>query len=171
MQVTRFAGLLSAGLACLTLTATIARAQAEAPKQQRPCTIKSLDTAVYKDVITYRDCDVDLPAKLISAPRANVALQHDPACVFVELEFSVDEEGHPVKATARALKSNSSNFTRLTLAGLSKWIYAPAMKDGMAVRQAVRSRVSRENPRMLTVVVRPPHEAMLPHSPPDRPCK
>jgi hypothetical protein len=158
----------------LSLTAD---AQAQAPGQAQssklvmPCTIESLDSTVYKSGTTYRDCDVDVPAKLITAPKPKVALQHDPACVFVELEFAVDEEGHPVKATARALKGNSRNFTRLTLATLADWIYAPAMKDGMAVRQAVRSRVARENERLLTVTLLRPGERMPPPGPPDRPCK
>ncbi len=135
-----------------------------------PCSVTAIDSAIYGAIPTYRDCDVDQPARLIASPRPAVSFQPDPLCVYAELEFAVDEEGRPITASARAKKGNSRGFTRLTLSTLSDWRYMPATKGGVPVRQVVKARIARENDKLLTVTLMRPGDRVPPPGP-QPPCK
>ena len=161
-----------ATLACAALISTAAEAQVLS--RGHACSVAAVDTARYGGGTFYRDCEVDHPAKLKRAPRPRFVFPQglqELRCAIVELEFGVDEEGRPIEATALVVNTNAPEFAQLTLRGLSDWRYEPATKGGVAVRQAVVTRVARRNDNVRVPFVVPQPDERRPRPAPEPPCR
>lgn len=135
---------------CLCMIVAAMPLAAQSPLR---CSVEVVDTARFGAGV-YRDCDVDRPANLRKSPRAAFEFPRDLACATVDLEFVVDESGHPVSEHARVVATSYRDFARATLKVLPRWEYEPAMKDGAAVRQVVTAHVARM-PERRAFVIRP----------------
>ena len=104
---------------------------------------------------TYAACEVDRAATMIGRPQlmstGSSTSATPPACVHAEVEFVVDERGHPRTDRIRAVRYNSTEFLNEVKGVVSTLRYEPAMKDGQRVPQVVRFGLTRT-----TAVVRVP---------------
>ena len=125
-------------VSALSLAMVIAPWAASA--QSRPCSVDSAATARVAGTNTYRDCDVDRPAKLRNAPKPDYTGRPTVDCMFAKLEFVVDINGVPDSTTALILDTNDRNFAASLVRSLPRWHYTPAQLKGENVRQVVWER-------------------------------
>lgn len=113
------------------------------------CIVSSSEAVYMGEAPVYRDCGVDRKARLSK----NVPVDFRPAitartptqsdmCLVAEVEFIVDPEGVPERESIGLVRATDSAFGSAVLGTVSRWRYAPAIKDGIAVRQLVRERRS-----------------------------
>ena len=125
------------------------------------CELLRTDSMYVAGEPLFRDCAVDERAELINS---RVSPYFSPAgdrsCYSAVIRFVVDSSGTPEQATARVVRTNSSEFADAMLQIIREWRYRPARKNGVPVRQIVQ-----EN-RAVFLVAAP--AGSLP-SPPTRP--
>jgi hypothetical protein len=120
---------------------------------QARCELLAADTLYLRDGPVYRDCAVDRRASLVNrgiGPDLNFFLGSlSPTevpvrglCFRIEFTFVVDTTGAPEDGTARVVRSSDPRWTDTVLRWLPMWIYRPALKGGVPVRQVVRERRS-----------------------------
>lgn len=104
------------------------------------CVPTHLDSAWLAAGRVYRDCEVDRPARLLNPtvptnylPPANVIQRCLTALVYVV----VDTTGAPELSTARIARTNAPEFARALLRIAQSWLFQPALKRGVPVRQVV----------------------------------
>lgn len=106
----------------------------------RACSVTRVDSAFLALGTVYRDCDVDRPAIRTSmGGHPDFTAVQPLACMSVDLEFIVDEDGKPIPAPLHVLRATSEDFAEAIVATVPGWHYAPAMKDGHPVRQVVHA--------------------------------
>jgi hypothetical protein len=104
------------------------------------CVPTRLDSAWLVAGTVYRDCDVDRPARLLNPtvptnylPPADVIQRCLTALIYVV----VDTHGTPELSTARIARTNAPEFARALLRTAQSWLFQPALKRGVPVRQVV----------------------------------
>jgi hypothetical protein len=104
------------------------------------CVPTRLDSAWLAAGTVYRDCDVDRPARLLNPtvptnylPPADVIQRCLTALIYVV----VDTHGTPELSTARIARTNAPEFARALLRTAQSWLFQPALKRGVPVRQVV----------------------------------
>ena len=112
-----------------------------AQRAKRGCPEISADS-VAGGVAVYVACQVDREAKPRGmAPRLewtpSTSEVRDGACFRAEYQFVVDTLGIPEVATIRDVGANSANFQQAVRDAIPRLRYAPAMLDGLPVRQRV----------------------------------
>jgi hypothetical protein len=98
-----------------------------------------VDSGYGLGVPVYRECGVDRPARVRGRPpqmdfRPTTASQ---PCYRAVIEMVVDENGDPMTATARIVRTTNADFGQAAMTSALMMRYHPARKDGVAVRQVV----------------------------------
>lgn len=141
MIVRRFAALLVMTIGFFGACSTRREASAGSP-----CVLTDSDM-VSGVAPVYRECGVDRKARLTQ----NAPVDYRPAivarspsqadmCYIAEVEFVVDTEGVPERPTIRLIRATDPAYGNAVLGTVSKWRYAPALKEDLPVRQLVRER-------------------------------
>jgi hypothetical protein len=127
-----------------TLCAAALAACASNPAQSaRECTLSAADSAYASVAPVFRDCAVDTPAKAIIAPLnftppAGVRPSPGVTCYRAEVRFVVGVDGRPEAGTVQLVRTNLSSLGHSLLQSVPGWQYAPAVRDGVPVRQIVQ---------------------------------
>ena len=102
------------------------------------CEPKQLDAAWRAAGPVYRECEVDRPARLLNPtvptdylPPANVIQRCLTALIYVV----VDTSGSPELSTVRVARTNAPEFARALMRRAPSWLFEPARKGAIAVRQ------------------------------------
>ena len=110
---------------------------AQGPSPVR-CEPKQLDSVWLAAGPVYRECEVDRPARLLNPtvpseylPPENVIQR----CLTAVIYVVVDTSGSPELNTARIARTNAPEFGRALLRRAQSWLFEPARKSGVAVRQ------------------------------------
>ena len=114
----------------------------EAQRRGEPaaCSPASLDSLPARPDSTYRNCDVDAPARRRAAARPSFQFPSNLPCAIVEFDAVVGPDGKLIPATARVTMTNHAPFAAAVLQSLDRWRYTPAKKGDQAVAQAVHER-------------------------------
>ena len=116
------------------------------PSSGERCALAAADTVYLATGPVYRDCAVDVRARIIgqrAAPtdyRPTATPARGDRCIVAEVQFVVDPQGVPEAGTARVVRADDPGLGEAVLRVLPQWRYSPAQKDGSAVRQIVRER-------------------------------
>jgi hypothetical protein len=107
------------------------------------CTLSAADSAHASVAPVYRDCAVDTPAKAIIAPlnfspATGVRTAPGVTCYRAEVRFVVGVDGRPEAGTVQLVRTNLSSLGHSLLQSVPGWQYAPAVRDGVPVRQIVQ---------------------------------
>ena len=137
----------------LILFSTALTPPAAMSAQTRDCSTDSAALARAAGTNTYRDCEVDIPAKLKNAPRADYAPPQSADCLVAKVEFVVGVDGVPDTSTALILEATDRAFAAAVVRSLPRWRYAPAQLHGEAVRQVVWERRAQEGTKKLRFTV------------------
>ena len=142
MRTLRYGGAVSAMglivLACAGNTGTAARNR---------CALSAKDSVYLAGGPVYRECGVDVSAKLLGTPprpdfQPAVDRNTTRVCLEAEVEFVVDAQGVPEARTARVTRASDPRFGEALLATVPQTRYQPAQKDGAAVRQIVLRKIA-----------------------------
>lgn len=108
---------------------------AEASEVRRnDCALRAQDTVFVARGVVYRDCAVDVKARVLS--RITPDYSATPGgCASAMLEFVVDTAGRADVATARVVRSNNALFAESVMRTISQVRFAPATRDGVKVQQ------------------------------------
>jgi len=121
----------------------IAVACVTTPRSHRTdCELAESDLAFAIDRPVYRDCSVDRPARFVGNGGTRLNFQtpsQPPPCISADLVFVVDSTGKPETSTARLDRGGYRAFGEALIATLDSWSYEPAIRDGIPVRQIVKS--------------------------------
>ena len=113
------------------------------PRSHRTeCELAESDLAFTIDRPVYRDCSVDRPARFVGNGGTRLNFQtpsQPPPCISADLVFVVDSTGKPETSTARLDRGGYRAFGEALIATLDSWSYEPAIRDGIPVRQIVKS--------------------------------
>ena len=116
------------------------------PSSGERCALAAADTVYLAAGPVYRDCAVDVRARIIgqrASPtdyRPTATPSRGDRCIAAEVQFVVDPQGVPEAGTARVVRADDPALGEALLRVLPQWRYSPAQKDGTAVRQIVRER-------------------------------
>jgi hypothetical protein len=117
-------------------------APAAAQKNSKRCLIDPPDSSLLRRGPVYRDCEVDRPAKVLTAMRPDFQPQSDGSrasrCFSAELEFVVDTLGWAEPTTVRRVSGNSQPLAEAMVNAIATLRYEPAMNESHLVRQLVR---------------------------------
>lgn len=159
-------------LSCFTALAACASAGgsakdlAESPDGRRAdCALRSQDSVFLARGVVYRDCAVDVRARLVTPVRADFSPPR-PACYSVTMEFVVDTAGVVDTRSARVTRTTDNAFAESVSLTLPRLRFHPALRDGIKVNQIVS-----HGAMMSSIVVRvpagspPPSKGMMPPAP------
>lgn len=112
---------------------------AGAGRAPRECPPNPIEYASYGTL--YRDCGVDLKARLITQPsradfsRLQPLATSSSGCYTAEYQFIIDEQGMPIPRTVRLIRTNSQSYADAIRETLGSIRFEPARKDGIPVQQ------------------------------------
>jgi hypothetical protein len=160
---------LVAALACALLALTAAAcASASGGRSAQGCVLAAADSAYLAAGPLYRDCAVDQPARALQT-RTDFApppsRQPGVTCYSADVQFVVDANGRPEPGTIRLVRGSGGAFPEAVLASVAGWVYAPALLNGVPVRQLVRER--RTAASVVTVTMSQGGSPPRPPRPPD----
>lgn len=130
-------------LLLLLLSLPLVALQAQEPSSPAGCDPIASDSARFGTTPVFAACEVDRAARFQRSSRVSSTLFPDGVyCMIAELEFVVDERGTPIATTAKLLFASTPEFGAAVRNSLSRWRYAPAQRQGTAVRQLVIGRLA-----------------------------
>lgn len=124
----------SSGRAASTASADDIADVAEARRDD--CSLRAQDTVFVVRGMVYRDCAVDVKARLLTRITPDYAASPG-GCASASLEFVVDTLGRADPATARIVRSNNPLFAESVMRTVSQLRFDPATRDGAKVQQIV----------------------------------
>lgn len=104
--------------------------------RRHDCALRAQDTVFVVRGMVYRDCAVDVKARLVSRITPDHAAPPG-GCASATLEFVVDTIGRADPATARVVRSNDVLFAESVMRTVSQLRFDPATRDGAKVQQIV----------------------------------
>ena len=130
-------------------------ASASGKRSQASCALAPGDSVYLARGPVYRECAVEKRAKLIDgSAHPDFQPSTPPAggqeCYRADVEFVVDATGTPETETAKVLKTNHPSYAESVLRAVGRWHYAPALLNGVPVRQIVQTKAGMG---VVTVVV------------------
>ena len=151
----------------------VAGACAASPEggSRRDCALAADDSVYVGAQPLYRDCAVDRAARPVAmrvdfTPPMPMPTRPGTTCYSAEVQFVVGADGRPERNTIRLVTSpGADGFSDAVLRAVPNWVYTPAVRDGVPVRQVVRAR-----PIAATAVVAVPAGQGRPATPPPPNC-
>lgn len=104
--------------------------------RRNDCALRAQDSVYAASGIVYRDCAVDVRARLLT----RISPDYRPAgvgCVSAAIEFVVGTDGVPDARTARIVRSNDAVYAESVMQTIPRVRYEPARRDGANVQQIV----------------------------------
>jgi hypothetical protein len=157
-------------LAIPLVVVTAACASSPEGRSGRECALAAADSVFIGAQPLYRDCSVDRPAQPVTvrvdfSPPMPTPTQRGTTCYSAEVQFVVGADGRPERNTIRLVRPGTDRFADAVLQAVPNWVYTPAVRGGVPVRQLVRAR-----PIAATAVVAVPAGQGRPAPPPPPNC-
>jgi len=129
----------------MMLALPLASMRAHEPAPPTACEPVASDSARFGTAPVFAACEVDRAARPRGQPQVSGAVfPAGVTCLIAEFEFVVDERGTPVVESAELRFASTPEFGAAVRNVLSRWRYAPAQRQGAAVRQLVVGRFTQQ---------------------------
>ncbi len=122
--------------------------KAQSSTKSRACEPSLVDSSRYTVSPLYRNCDVDVPAKLKHQPEPPYDFPPGVGCATTELTFVVDTTGKWIPGTQAVEFADDDEYAKVLIKSLSDWRYQPAILNGKPVAQLVYVKFARQNGRV-----------------------
>lgn len=133
-------------IALLLPAAFVLAACSSAPRRTAgSCVLSPADSVLAGGQPLFRDCAVDQEARALNT-RVEAGRQlpssSSPYCHKADVQLVVGVDGRPEPNTIRVITATSDQFRKAVLGSVPYWKYAPAVLDGVPVRQLVETRAT-----------------------------
>lgn len=108
----------------------------------RGCELSAADSVFIRDQPLFRSCAVDRAVKAVHT-RVEIPTGTSlsgQTCFVAEVQFVVGTDGRPEAGTVRLIRGGGDAYGNAVLASAPGWVYTPATRGGIPVRQLVRER-------------------------------